>query len=197
MKLSSQFIILILSATIIQSCSTKPKEPTAEEVAAKEKAMADSIAEVKASERNAKRSKLEQESNDKSEKRKVASEERAKKAISYKDGKGKTIFIKAEKMPEYEGGNDAMMKYLTDNLQYPSEAKDDGEEGTVFVDFVIDPKGKVQDVVATDAVNDNVNLALKNESVRVVSSMPAWKPAMHKGKPVSAAYSLPVKFQLD
>ncbi|MEO8471232.1 MAG: TonB family protein [Chryseolinea sp.] len=197
MKLSSQFVILILSTAIMQSCSMKPKEPTAEEIAAKEKASADSIASVIESEKTAKRAKLDQENTEKSEKRRLAAEERSKKAQFYKDGKGKTIYIKAEEMPTYDGGNEAMMKYLTDNLQYPAAARDDGEEGTVFVDFVIDPKGKVQDVAASDAVNDNVNLALKNESVRVVSSMPNWKPAMHKGKPVSAAYSLPVKFQLD
>lgn len=197
MKLSSQFIILILSIAIMQGCGMKPKEPTAEEIAAQEKATADSIAAVKASEKSARRAKLDQESNEKAGKRRLAAEEKSKKAQFYKDSKGRTIYIKAEKMPVYNGGNDAMMKYLTDNLQYPSDAKDNGDEGTVFVDFVIDPKGKVQDVVASDAVNDNVNLALKNESVRVVSSMPDWKPAMQKGKAVSAAYSLPVRFQLD
>jgi protein TonB len=187
----------MLSTAIIQSCGMKPKEPTAEEIAAKEKATADSIATVKETEKSARRAKLEQENNEKSEKRRLAIEEKIKKAQFYKDGKGKTIYIKAEKMPVYAGGNEEMMKYLTDNLQYPAEAKDNNEEGTVFVDFVIDPKGKVQDVTATDAVNDNVNLALKNESVRVVSSMPDWKPAMNKGKAVSAAYSLPVRFEIN
>jgi TonB family protein len=196
MKLSSQALILLLSIALIQGCNFKTKEATAEEVAAKEKVKTDSIENAATAERTIKRDKLEKAIADKAERRRLAVVEKTSKGESYKDAKGKTVYIKADEMPVYTGGDAEMMKYLKDNLKYPDGAKDSGEEGTVFVDFVVDKTGKVKDVVANDAVNDDVNSLLKNESVRVVSSMPNWKPARNKGKTVDAAYSLPIKFQL-
>ena len=196
MKLSSQALILLFSLALIQGCNFKTKEATAEEVAAKEKVKTDSIENAAIAERTIKRDKLEKAIADKAERRRLAVIEKTSKGESYKDAKGKTVYIKADEMPVYTGGDAEMMKYLKDNLKYPDDAKDSGEEGTVFVDFVVDKTGKVKDVVANDAVNDDVNSLLKNESVRVVSSMPNWKPARNKGKTVDAAYSLPIKFQL-
>lgn len=181
----------------MQGCNFKSKEQTAQEIADKEKAKADSIENAAATEKTNKRATLEKSIADKAEKRRIAAEEKAKNAESYKDSKGKTIYIKAETMPEYTGGNDEMMKYLRDNLKYPTSAQGTGEEGTVFVDFVVDQSGKVIDVATNDVVNDDVNAALKEESIRVVSTMPNWKPARHKGKAVAAAYSLPIKFELQ
>ena len=196
MKLSSQALILLLSIALIQGCNFKTKEATAEEAAAKEKVKTDSIENAAIAERTIKRDKLEKAIADKAERRRLAVVEKASRNESYKDAKGKTVYIKADEMPVYTGGDAEMMKYLKDNLKYPDDAKDSGEEGTVFVDFVVDKTGKVKDVVANDAVNDDVNSLLKNESVRVVSSMPNWKPARNKGKTVDAAYSLPIKFEL-
>ena len=196
MKLSSQALMLLLSVGLIQGCNFKTKEQTAQEVAAREKVKTDSIENAAIAEKNIKRDKLEKEIADKAERRRLAVVERASKGESYKDAKGKTVYIKADEMPVYGGGDTEMMKYLRDNLKYPDDAKDNGEEGTVFVDFVVDKTGKVKDVDANDAVNDDVNQLLKNESVRVVNSMPNWKPATHKGKTVDAAYSLPIKFEL-
>ena len=196
MKLSLQALFLLLSVALIQGCNFKTKEATAEEVAAKEKVKTDSIEKAAIAERTIKRDKLEKAIADKAERRRLAVVEKASRSESYKDAKGKTVYIKADEMPVYTGGDAEMMNYLKDNLKYPDDAKDSGEEGTVFVDFVVDKTGKVKDVVANDAVNDDVNSLLKNESVRVVSSMPNWKPARNKGKTVDAAYSLPIKFQL-
>ena len=196
MKLSSQVLILLLSAALIQGCNFKTKEQTAEEVAAREKVKTDSIENAATAEKNIKRDKLEKEIADKAERRRLAVAEKTSKGESYKDAKGKTVYIKADEMPVYTGGDAELMKYLKDNLKYPDDAKDSGEEGTVFVDFVVDKTGKVKDVVANDAVNDDVNQLLKDESVRVVNAMPNWKPAKHKGKTVDAAYSLPIKFEL-
>lgn len=196
MKLSLPVLFLVVSGALTQGCDVKPKEATAEEIAANEKAKKDSIETAVAEQRTIKRAELEKSIADKAEKRRLAAIEKAKKSESYKDSKGKTIYMKADAMPVYAGGNAEMMKYLKDNLQYPSTARETGEEGTVFVDFVIDKTGKVIDVVANDAVNDDVNSLLKTESIRVVSTMPDWKPATHKGKIVAAAYSIPIKFEL-
>ena len=197
MKLLTRLFILLISVAILQGCNFKSKEQLAEETAAKEQAEADSIENAVQVEKNARREKLERETTERAEKRRLAVEEKAKKGQTYKDAKGKVVFIKAEQMPAYAGGDTEMMKYLKDNLQYPAQARDDGEEGTVFVDFVIDKTGKVTDVVASDAINNDVNPALRDESVRVVSTMPNWKPATQKGKAVDAAYSIPITFRLD
>jgi TonB family protein len=197
MKLSLGLLGCVFSIALMQGCDFKSKEQTAQEVADKAKAKADSIENAVATEKTNKRAALEKSIADKAERRRLAAEEKAKKAESYKDSKGKTIYIKAENMPEYTGGNDEMMKYLRDNLKYPTSAQGTGEEGTVFVDFVVDQSGKVIDVATNDVVNDDVNSALKEESIRVVSTMPNWKPAKHKGKVVAAAYSLPIKFELQ
>lgn len=196
MKLSLPVLFLLLSGALMQGCNVKPKEVTAEEVAAREKAAKDSTENAATEQKSIKRAELEKSIADKAEKRRLAAIEKVKKSESYKDSKGKTIYMKADAMPVYTGGNSEMMKYLKDNLQYPNTARETGEEGTVFVDFVIDKTGKVTDVVANDAVNDDVNSFLKTESIRVVSTMPDWKPATHKGKIVAAAYSIPIKFEL-
>ncbi|HEX6892694.1 MAG TPA: energy transducer TonB [Chryseolinea sp.] len=196
MKLTSQALILLLSVAILQGCNFKSKEATEEEIAASAKVISDSVENDALAERKLKRARLEQEIADKAERRRLAVIEKVSKGESYKDAKGKTVYINADEMPVYVSGDGEMMNYLRDNLKYPEDAKDNGEEGTVFVDFVIDKTGKVTDVVANDAVNDDVNPLLKDESIRVVSTMPNWKPARHKGKVVDAAYSIPIKFQL-
>ena len=90
-----------------------------------------------------------------------------------------------------------MRKYLRDNLKYPESAQDDGVEGTVFVDFVVDKKGAVTNVSATETTMTTVDSALVNEAVRVVSVMPAWTPGTQGGKPVDVAYSIPITFELN
>jgi TonB family protein len=185
-------VLIALSAT--QSCK---KERSAEEVAAIAKAKADSVDSVNTAELNARRAKFEEVTASKKERLRLAKEESLKKGNTYKNAQGKLIYIKADEMPVYAGGEEQMTKYLQDNVQYPQAAKDNGEEGTVFVDFVIDKTGKVTDVVATDPVNSDVSKLLIDESIRVVSSMPAWTPAKHKGKPVDVGYNIPITFQIQ
>jgi periplasmic protein TonB len=186
--------MLVLALAFTQSCK---KERSAEEVAAIAQAKADSTDSANVSEKNARRVRFEEQAAIKKEKRRLALEESIKKGVSYKDAKGKVIYIKADEMPTYTGGEAEMTKYLQDNVQYPQAAKDNGDEGTVYVDFVIDKTGKVTDVVATDSVNSDVNPLLIDESKRLVSSMPNWTPAKQKGKAVDVAYSIPITFQLQ
>ena len=96
--------------------------------------------------------------------------EKAKKSPTYTDSKGRVVYNKAEVDPSFTGGKDAMGDYLRENLKYPEQAREQGIEGTVFVEFVIDEKGKVGEVVVADIVGDD-DQSLKDESVRVVSMM--------------------------
>ena len=104
-----------------------------------------------------------------------------------------TVFSICEVMPEYPGGAEAMMKYLSENIKYPEEAKDKGYCGRVFIQFVIEKDGSVSDV----KVMRSIHPLLDNESVRVVKAMPKWKPGLQKGKPVRVNYILPINFKLD
>jgi protein TonB len=193
MKYITGIVMLVLALAFTQSCK---KERTAEEIAAIEQAKADSTDSVNTSARNARRARFEELAASKKEKRRIALEESIKKGDSYKDAKGKVIYIKADEMPVYTGGDEGMTKYIQDNVQYPQTAKNNGDEGTVYVDFVVDKTGAVTDVVATDPVNSDVNKELIDESIRVVSAMPKWTPAKQKGKAVDVAYSIPITFQI-
>ncbi|MBQ3710583.1 MAG: TonB family protein [Bacteroidales bacterium] len=104
-----------------------------------------------------------------------------------------SIFNVVEVMPEYPGGMEMMIKYLSENIKYPEEAKDKGIQGRVFVQFVIEKDGSVTGV----KVMRSVHPLLDNESVRVVKAMPKWKPGLQKGKPVRVSYNLPISFKMD
>ena len=98
----------------------------------------------------------------------------------------------SEIAPAYPGGVKEMMKFLQKNIKYPVEAKEKGIKGTVYVKFVVEKDGKVDDVL----VKKGVNALLDKEAVRVVTSMPKWTPGKQNGTLVAVRYTLPVKFDL-
>lgn len=102
------------------------------------------------------------------------------------------IFTVVANMPEFPGGYEALVKYLSENIKYPKLAKETGISGTVFVTFVIEPDGSVSSI----AVLRGEPGGLTEEAVRVVSEMPAWTPGKQRGKPVRVRMNLPVKFVL-
>ena len=104
-----------------------------------------------------------------------------------------TVFSICEVMPEYPGGAEAMMKYLSENIKYPEEAKEKGISGRVFIQFVVEKDGSVSNV----KVMRGIGALCDDEAVRVVKAMPKWKPGMQKGEPVRVNYVLPVNFKLD
>jgi TonB family protein len=108
-----------------------------------------------------------------------------------RDGRDDVLKI-AEAAPAYNGGDKAMRKFLQSNIKYPLKAKDDGVQGTVFVRFVVEKDGLVDDV----AISKGVHPLLDAEAKRVVSIMPKWTPGKQKGKPVAVQYTLPVRFLL-
>lgn len=100
--------------------------------------------------------------------------------------------IGAEHMPEFEGGDAGIFKYLKDNTKYPILAKEAGVQGTVHLKFVVGKNGKIRNI----EILKGVNKLLDDEAIRVVKSMPDWKPGTQHGKPVSVYYTLPIKFTL-
>ncbi len=103
----------------------------------------------------------------------------------------KTI-VKAEKMPEFPGGQDAMTKFIIENVNYPEAAKKAGIQGKVLVTFNVAKSGKIENIRITQKVNDN----LDKEALRVVSIMPDWVPGEAKGTPVDVEITLPIVFKL-
>jgi periplasmic protein TonB len=196
MKKSIQlFALFVLSVCL--SCGSKAKDETATDATSVVKVAEISPEAKKAEERAAKRAKIEKAKTEKEAERRATDEEKAKTSPSYKDASGKTVYYKVESEPTYPGGNEAMRKYLSDNLVYPKEALDNQTEGTVFVDFIVSHNGKVRDVNASDVAGDNIDQSLKEEAGRIVASMPAWVPGRLHGKSVDTKFSIPITFEIN
>jgi protein TonB len=102
------------------------------------------------------------------------------------------VFVVVEEMPAFPGGDKAMMEYIYANIQYPEIAKENNIQGRVILRFCVTYKGGVDQV----SVMKGVDPALDNEAIRVIKSLPAWKPGKQGGKPVNVWYSVPITFQL-
>ncbi len=110
----------------------------------------------------------------------------------YEDDRVYNIAMVEEK-PEFPGGETAMYKWLSDNLFYPSQAAEDGTQGRVIVEFVISKNGYIENAHIVRGRHP----ALDKEALRLVNSMPRWKPGHNNGVPVKVTYSLPVTFKLQ
>lgn len=103
------------------------------------------------------------------------------------------VFFIVENMPEFPGGDLALRQHIAKNVVYPEIAKENGLQGKVFVSFVINQKGEVEQV----KIARGVDPALDREAIRVVQNLPKWKPGSQRGKPVKVSYSVPINFQLN
>ncbi len=103
------------------------------------------------------------------------------------------IFDRAEVMPAYPGGPAAMLKYLANNIRYPSLARENGLEGKVTVKFTVDKDGSIKDPIV---LKDGVGGGCADEAIRVIKTMPKWSPGLQRGNPVKVYYILPVSFKL-
>jgi TonB family protein len=103
------------------------------------------------------------------------------------------VFTAVEQMPEFPGGQAALMTYLSKHIIYPTEAVKKGISGNVILRFVVTEKGDIEDV----QVVRKVNPLLDKEAIRVVKAMPKWKPGKQNGKAVKTQYNLPVRFVLQ
>ena len=104
-----------------------------------------------------------------------------------------TVYQIVEEMPVFPGGEQAMMKFVAENINYPQEAKDKEIAGRVFVSFVVEKDGSVDEVKVMRGIGGGCD----EEVVRVVKAMPKWKPGKQEGKPVRVNYMMPFNFKLD
>lgn len=104
------------------------------------------------------------------------------------------IFVVVESMPEFPGGQQALFKYLGDNVKYPVIAQENGIQGRVICQFVVNKDGSIVDI---EVVRSGGDPSLDKEAVRVIKSMPKWKPGKQRGKPVRVKFTLPVNFKLQ
>ena len=102
------------------------------------------------------------------------------------------VYQVVEKMPEFPGGIQMLMKYLSQNIKYPEEAQKSGIEGKVICQFVITKEGMVDNV----NVIRSVHPSLDAEAIRVLKAMPIWIPGEQKGTKVNVQYVLPINFKL-
>ena len=100
------------------------------------------------------------------------------------------IFMVVEDMPGFPGGN--VQQWISKHVKYPVLAMENGIQGKVYVQFVIEKDGSITDVKVVRGVDSS----LDKEAVRVVKSMPKWKPGKQRGKPVRVSFTLPINFQL-
>jgi periplasmic protein TonB len=103
-----------------------------------------------------------------------------------------TIFVKVEEMPEFPGGDKALLEFIAKNTIYPDEALKNNIQGRVILKFVVNPSGAVDRI----EILRSIDPLLDQEAIRVVGSLPKFKPGKQRGVPVPVWYSVPVNFQL-
>ena len=104
------------------------------------------------------------------------------------------IFYVVESMPEFPGGTQAMYKYIGENLKYPVIAQENGIQGRVVCQFTVNKDGSLVDIEVVRSAGD---ASLDKEAVRVIKSMPKWKPGKQRNQPVRVKFTLPVNFKLQ
>lgn len=102
-----------------------------------------------------------------------------------------SVYTKVEKMPEYPGGQVALVKFISKNIKYPAKYKKAKVNGRVFVSFVIDKTGKVTMAKIVKSLNEECDA----EALRVISKMPDWIPGEKNGEKVAVQFGLPVNFE--
>jgi protein TonB len=103
------------------------------------------------------------------------------------------VLEKAEVMPEFPGGEQAMMKFVSENVQYPEKAKEKEISGRVLVGFIVEKDGSVNEVKIVRGIGGGCD----EEAVRVVKAMPKWKPGKQDGKTVRVSYTMPFFFKMQ
>ncbi|WNJ18144.1 energy transducer TonB [Pontibacter sp. G13] len=103
------------------------------------------------------------------------------------------IYEIVEEPAEFPGGMSAMIGFIQENLQYPPDARRMGIEGKVYLSFIVEKDGSLSDVKVLRSVCESID----TESIRLVKSMPRWKPGTQRGKRVRVKFVLPLGFKLS
>ena len=102
------------------------------------------------------------------------------------------VYMIAEQMPVFPGGEQALFQFLRSKITYPDSLKEKNIQGMVYLSFVIEKDGSITNIEA----KRSPHLALTEESIRVLKLMPKWKPALQQEKPVRVRFVLPIRFNL-
>ena len=116
-----------------------------------------------------------------------------KQVVTQAEPEPEKIFDMVEQMPTFPGGNAELMSFLAKNIKYPTIAQENGTQGRVIVQFVVEKDGSIADA----RVARGVDPYLDKEALRVIKSMPHWIPGKQNGKPVRVKYTVPVMFKLQ
>lgn len=103
------------------------------------------------------------------------------------------IFMVVEDQPEFPGGTAALLDYLRKNIKYPAICRENNIQGRVLVTFIVNKDG----AIVEPEVVKSVHPQLDREALRVISTMPNWKPGSQRGKPVRVKFTVPVNFRLN
>jgi protein TonB len=103
------------------------------------------------------------------------------------------IFQIVEEMPSFPGGDVKLMEYIAKNIKYPQIARESGIQGRVFIGFVVEPDGSISNVKLLRGIGGGCD----EEAMRVIKSLPKWKPGKQRGKAVRVSYQIPVNFKLQ
>jgi protein TonB len=95
--------------------------------------------------------------------------------------------------PEFRGGNEARLKYLSKNMNYPKEARNSDIQGAIYLNFIIERDGSITNVKVIRGIGGGCD----EEAARVVRNMPKWEPGLKNGKPVRVSFMMPIKFVLN
>ena len=109
------------------------------------------------------------------------------------EAEGNQIFTVVEQQPEFPGGEAALMAYIKKNLKYPAFAAENGIQGRVTLSFTVEKDGSIANIEVMRSPAEE----LSKEAIRVVQSMPKWKPGKQRGKAVRVKYVLPVTVRLQ
>ncbi|MBI3143193.1 MAG: energy transducer TonB [Bacteroidetes bacterium] len=106
------------------------------------------------------------------------------------------VFAVVEEMPEFPGGQAALIQFLSKYVVYPEMEKQNDIEGVSYVQFVVDKDGNITNVKILPGTESKGTQNMHNEAMRVITSMPKWKPGKQRGKAVKVSYQIPVRFKL-
>ena len=103
------------------------------------------------------------------------------------------ILVKIDEIPEYPGGDQAMYQFIKDSIIYPDSARNNGIQGRVVCQFIVDKDGSITDI---EVVRSSGDTSLDEEAVRVIGLMPKWKPGIARKQPARIKMTLPLNFKL-
>ena len=101
--------------------------------------------------------------------------------------------INVEEMPSYPGGDSERLKFLSVHIQYPKDATENGIQGTIYFQFVVDTKGNITDVKILRGIGGGCD----EEALKVIKMMPAWHPGKQNGRAVRVLFTMPVSFKIQ